>query len=232
MDKKRGLGFWILISIGMLLILMFLLGQTLSLVDYDLTVSLGLQESEEEISNVGIAYAKGFAFGDTIFYIPLFVIGIVGLLKRKIWGLFSMIGALAVSIYWPIVHLFAIFIGKDAMNLMPEKYVSYSIILSIIILYGLWGIWFLYKNQNRLNNETSHYSSSLIFTGISVGVYRWLPLLLLPQRSRFQGSESTIFRKTRYDKEKPLSISLGEHKTCQGTCGDGTTSRDAGTAES
>jgi hypothetical protein len=83
MDRKRGLGFWILISIGILLILMFLLGQTLSLIDYDLTVSLGLQESEEEITKVGVAFAKGFAFGDTVFYIPLFVIGIVGLLKRK-----------------------------------------------------------------------------------------------------------------------------------------------------
>ncbi len=150
MDKKRGFGFWILISMSMLLILIFLLGQTLSLVDYDLTVSLGLQESEEEISKIGIAFAKGFAFGDTVFYIPLFAIGIVGLLKRKTWGLISMVGALAVTVYWPIVHLFAIFIGRDAMNLMPEKYISFSIFLPIIILYGLWGIWFLYKNQNKL----------------------------------------------------------------------------------
>ena len=150
MGKKRGLGFWILISIGMLLIPMFLLGQTLSLVNYDLTVLLGLQESEEEITKVGIAFAKGFAFGDTVFYIPLFVIGIVGLLKRKTWGLFSMVGALAVSIYWPIVSLFAIFIGRDAMSLMPQKYTSFSILLPLIILYGLWGIWFLYKNQKKL----------------------------------------------------------------------------------
>ena len=123
---------------------------TITAAHYDLTVSLGLQESEEEITKIGIAYAKGFAFGDTVFYIPLFVIGIVGLLKRKTWGLFSMVGALAVSIYWPIVHLFAIFIGRDAMNLMPKKYISFSILLPLIILYGSWGIWFLYKNKKKL----------------------------------------------------------------------------------
>ena len=48
--------------------------------DYDLTVSLGLQESVEEVSEVGVAWAKGFAFGDTIIYLPLLLIGIIGLL--------------------------------------------------------------------------------------------------------------------------------------------------------
>ena len=150
MDKERGTGFWIIIIVAVLLNIMFILGQTLSLIDYDLTVSLGLQESEEELSSVGIAFAKGFAFGDTVFYIPLFIIGIIGLLKRKTWGLFSMVGALAVTVYWPIVHLFAIYAGKTSMSLSPEKYTSYSIILPLIALYGLWGIWFLYKNQKIL----------------------------------------------------------------------------------
>ena len=96
---RRPFGFWFLIIIGVFLNVMFLAGQTLSLVDHDLTVSLGLQESEEEISGTGIAFAKGFAFGDTFCYIPLFVSGIVGLLRRRKWGLFSMFGAMAITIY-------------------------------------------------------------------------------------------------------------------------------------
>ena len=149
MNKKRNIGFWILISIGILLSLMFLVGQTLSLFNYDLTVKLGLQESVEEIGKVGIAYAKGFAFGDTIFYIPLLIIGIIGLIKRKSWGLYSMFGSLAITVYWPVVHLFTISIERTAITLTPEKYISYSIILPLIAIYGLWGMWYLYKNQEE-----------------------------------------------------------------------------------
>ena len=104
---RRPFGFWLLIIVGLFLNVVFLAGQTLSLIDYNLTVSLGLQESEAEITSTGIAFAKGFAFGDTLFYIPLFVIGIIGLLKRRSWGIFPMFGALAITVYWPLVSLFA-----------------------------------------------------------------------------------------------------------------------------
>ena len=150
MGNKRSFSFWILIVVGIILSLMFLAGQTLSLFNHDLTVSLGLQESKEEIGKIGIAFAKGFAFADTAAYLPLLMIGIIGLLKRKTWGLFSMFGAMAISVYWPLVHLYAIWIDTKSIQLNPEKYVSYSIILPLISIYGLWGMWYLYKSQRNL----------------------------------------------------------------------------------
>jgi len=150
MDKKRGSGFWVLISTSIVLSVFLLIGQTFSLFYYDAAIKLGLQESVGEITAVGIAFAKGFAFGDTVFYIPLLIAGIIGLIKRKKWGLYSMLGSLAISVYWPLVHLFAIHTEKVAITLNPEKYISFSIILPIIILYGLWGMWYLYKNRNIL----------------------------------------------------------------------------------
>lgn len=108
-SQKRKFGFWFLISICILLAIMLILGQTLSLINYDLTVSLGLQESAEEVSDVGVAWAKGFAFGDTVFYLPLLLLGIIGLLKRRSWDFYSMFGALAITVYWPIVSLSTIF---------------------------------------------------------------------------------------------------------------------------
>jgi hypothetical protein len=152
MNETRNIGFWILISLGILLTIMLLIGQTFSLINYDSTVSLGLQESVEEVSEVGVAWAKGFAFGDTIIYLPLLLIGIIGLLKRKSWGFYSMFGALAITVYWPIVSLSTIFIGRTALNLNPDKYVSYSIILPLIAIYGLWGMWYLHKNRNKFVN--------------------------------------------------------------------------------
>lgn len=110
--------------------------------------TVGLQESEAELTGAGIAFAKGFAFGDTVIYIPLFIIGIAGLLKRKPWGFFCMFGALAITAYWPIVNLFAVYAGKNAMHLESGKYALYSILLPLISLYGLWGMWFLYRNRS------------------------------------------------------------------------------------
>lgn len=152
LSRTQTLGFWTLIIIGIILTIIFLAGQTFSLIDYDMTVSLGLQESAEEVGEVGVSWAKGFAFADTILYIPLLFLGIVGLLKRKSWGLYSMFAALAITAYWPIVSLTTIFIGRDILNLNPDKYVSYSIILPLIIIYGLWGMWYLYKNRDELVN--------------------------------------------------------------------------------
>ena len=143
----RGHGFRFLVAVAVLLNTMFLAGQTLSLFNHDLTVSLGLQESVEELTDAGIAFAFGFAFGDTVFYIPLFIAGIAGLLLGRRWGPFCMFGALAVTVYWPIVHLYAIYAGREALHLSPEKYVSYSVLLPLISLYGLWGMWFLYSNR-------------------------------------------------------------------------------------
>ncbi|MGB5481629.1 MAG: hypothetical protein WBM91_11165 [Eudoraea sp.] len=147
MNNKKGVGFWILISTALVLILFLTAGQTLSLIDYNLAIDLGLQESENEIGNVGIAFAKGFAFGDTIFYIPMLVLGVLGLIKGKKWGAFIMFGGLAISVYWPIVHLYTISIETDAIVLNPDKYISFPIILTLITVYGLWGMIYLYTNR-------------------------------------------------------------------------------------
>ncbi len=146
MNKDKS--FWILISIASVLIIMFLAGQTLGVFNYDTAVSIGMQESEEEIGKVGIAFAKGFGFADTVFYIPLLLFGIIGLLKNKRWGKYSMFGALAITVYWPLVHLYAIFIERAAINLHPEKYIAYPIILGLVIIYGVCGICTKTKRQN------------------------------------------------------------------------------------
>ncbi len=150
MSKKRGFGFWALILTSILLSLFLLVGQTFSLFNYEAAVAFGLQESVEEVTQVGIAFAKGFAFADTIAYIPLLLLGIIGLLKRTKWGIYALFASCAISVYWPLVHLYAIHVGKSVIILHPEKYVSFPITLSIIILYGLWGMWYLYNNQIEL----------------------------------------------------------------------------------
>ena len=147
---KRGSGFWFLIGFGIVLNVFYLLGQTMAIIDYDFAVSIELQEPLNEITEIGVALNKGFGFGDTVFYIPLFIIGIIGLFKRSALGFYTMFGAMAITVYWPIVGLSTVIYAKGAPGWHFSDYTSYSIILSIITLYGIWGFWFLYRNKGVL----------------------------------------------------------------------------------
>ena len=144
--RKRTTGFWFLIGFGVLLNITYVLGQTMAVMNYDFAVSIGLQEPVNQITEIGVALNKGFGFGDT----PLFVIGIIGLLKRSALGFYAMIGAMAITVYWPIVTLSTVFFAKGAPGWHFTDYRSYSILLSLIALYGIWGFWFLYKNRENL----------------------------------------------------------------------------------
>ena len=147
---KRTTGFWILVSISIILNLIYLFGQTMAIVNYDFAVSIELQEPANEITDVGVAINKGFGFGDTFFYMPLFVVGIIGLLKRSTWGLYAMFGAMAITVYWPLVGLSTVFYAKGAPGWYFTDYTSYSILLTLIAIYGIWGLWFLYSNRDKL----------------------------------------------------------------------------------
>ena len=110
----RTTGFWFLIGFGVLLNIVYVLGQTMAVINYDFAVSIDMQEPVNEITEIGVALNKGFGFGDIVFYIPLFVIGIIGLLKRTTIGLFAMLGAMAVTVYWPVVGLSTVIFAKGA----------------------------------------------------------------------------------------------------------------------
>ena len=148
--ENRISGFWFLIGIGILLNIIYVFGQTMAIINYNFAVSINLQEPMDEITEIGVALNKGFGFADTVFYIPLFVIGIIGLLKRTTLGLFAMLGAMAVTIYWPIVSLSTLIFAKGAREWHFTDYTTYTILLSLIALYGFWGFLFLYKNRENL----------------------------------------------------------------------------------
>jgi hypothetical protein len=150
MDNRVGNKFKILITLSSVLTIFLLVGQTFSLINYELVVSLGLQESVEEVTSLGIAWAKAFALGDTLAYIPFLIAGIIGLIKRKRWGYYAMFGSLAISVYWPIVNLSAVYLGRDSVVLSPDKLTSFYIILPLITIYGIWGILYIYKHQKNL----------------------------------------------------------------------------------
>src|SRR3990167_11164101 len=153
MRNKRTIRFWVVMIVGILLLLMLILGQMMAFINYDFPVSIGLQESKDVIGETGVAVNKGIGVGDTIIYLPLLVLGLIGLWLRRMWGVFMMASALAITAYWPMASLFILLYARGTPGFNFTNFASYTIILTSITLYGLWGLWYLYKNQKKLANE-------------------------------------------------------------------------------
>jgi len=128
--------------------MMLIFGQMMSFINYDFTVTYGLQESKDVVGDMGVAFNKAFGVGDTLIYLPLLLLGLIGLWRRKKWGVWTMGGALAITAYWPVVNIFFLFFASGLPGFYFTDYMSYTVILSLIMIYGIWGIWYLYKNYN------------------------------------------------------------------------------------
>ena len=120
---------------GWLLILYLRYAQAIPAFNYETGGIMGTQETAEVVSEVGVAFWYGFAFGDLIAYIPLLAIGLFGYWLGKSWGHVILGAALGVTVYWPIVCLAAVVAARDASgwNLVNET--PYWIVLPLITLW-------------------------------------------------------------------------------------------------
>jgi len=138
---KRNFNFWLIQAPGWLLLLYLIYAQAIPAFNYETGVIMGTQEAAEAVSEVGVAFWYGFAFGDLIAYIPLLAIGLIGYWLGKSWGRVILGAALGVTVYWPVVCLAAVVAARDATgwNLVNET--PYWIVLPLITFWGAWGLW-------------------------------------------------------------------------------------------
>lgn len=139
-NRKRPIAFrFIAIFLSASIILM-LTGQTMAVFNYDLTVSLGLQESIDQVGALGVQVNRSFGIGDTVIYIPLMFISLVGLFLRKRWALLSTAAVAGVSAYWTVTVASILLLapGTPGYNYVPGP----EIIL-FVATYLAFGIWCL-----------------------------------------------------------------------------------------
>jgi hypothetical protein len=152
MSEKRTAGFWFLMIPGILILLILIFGQMTAVIDYEFAVSIDMQEPAHVFSDVGVAMNKAFGVSDTIIYLPLLLFGLIGLWLKKSWGLFTMLGALAITAYWPVMHIFFVLYAEGLPGFHFTEFTSFIITLTIITLYALWGMYYLYINQKSLRD--------------------------------------------------------------------------------
>ena len=138
---KRGIEFWSIQGPGWLLFSYLIYAQAIPAFDYDMGVSMGTQESAEQISEVGVAFWYGFAFSDLVTYIPLLAMGLIGYCLDKVWGRMLLAAALGITVYWPTVCLAAVVAARGATGWNLTDEAGYWVVLPLITLWGIWGLW-------------------------------------------------------------------------------------------
>jgi len=140
---RHDIRFWILQGPGWLLVSYLIYAQAIPAFNYDLGVSMGTQESADIISDVGVAFWYGFAFGDLVIYIPLLFLGLVGHWVGKTWGSVLLAASLGITIYWPVVCLAAVVSARNATGWNLTSEAPYWVVLPLITLWGIWALWYV-----------------------------------------------------------------------------------------
>ncbi len=149
MPTPNSIGFRLLGGVGLFICVMLSIGQTMSLIDYDLTVSWGLQEPASTVTAMGVVLNKAFAVADTLVYLPLVGIGLAGVWLRKTWGLIAFSAALGITAYWIIEVLYFIYAARGLPGFILSSQTKLTLMLLPLEVYALWGLAFLYRNRDQ-----------------------------------------------------------------------------------
>ncbi len=149
-QAKRPVAFWIITCFLTLSMLLLLAGQTMALIDYDFAVELGLQENIKQISGYGVQVNRAFGAGDTIVYIPLIALSIIGLVFRKRWSLLTTAAVMGVSAYWATTIVFMLVFLDGAPGYYLEPGLEYWLVMAAYIVFGVWGLFYLVIRGDNL----------------------------------------------------------------------------------
>ena len=152
-SPTRGRTWWILQITGWLLLVYLTYAQLIPAFDYQLGVDMGTQESADQVSEVGVAFFKGFAFADLVAYVPLLLLGLVGHALQRQWGRILLAASLGISIYWPIVCLAALQSAQGAEGWELGNPIAFWIVLPIIAVWGIWGLWIVLKESRGVKEN-------------------------------------------------------------------------------
>ena len=138
-----GIAFWTIQLPGWLLFAYLLVAQCTAAISYSLGVKMGTQEPAQRVTEIGVAFWKGYAGADLLFYTPLLGIALVGNFLGKSWSDLLLAAALGVTVYWPIACLWTVKAARGAEGWDLPKETQYWVALPAIALWGAVGLLLL-----------------------------------------------------------------------------------------
>ena len=149
-NAKRPVAFWVIVVFLALSTVLMLIAQTTPVFNYDLAVRLGFQNGADQISEFGVQVIRAFCVSDTLVFIPLTVISLLGLVLRKHWALFTTAAVTGISVYWVVAYGFMV----EFLSGMPGYHAVLGpadwTIMGAYVVFGVWGLVYLISHGDRL----------------------------------------------------------------------------------
>ena len=142
-----GLEFWIVQLPGWALFFYLVVAQCSAAVSYELGIRMQTQEPAERITDVGVAFFKGLAMADLVFYTPILGIGLVGHAFETSWGMLLLAAAAGITVYWPLACLVTVKAARNAAGWSLPKERDYWIVLPLIAGWGAVTLLLLLTNS-------------------------------------------------------------------------------------
>ena len=131
------LGVWIAIAALLALFLGWGM-QAYSLLNWDVAVDLGLQNESFTGDAAERAWAQeswGVAIADMLWPLPIGIVALTGILRRRFYGFAAGLMELSIGIYFPLVFAF------QRWETYPETVVVAIFLWTIPSLLGIIGLW-------------------------------------------------------------------------------------------
>lgn len=131
------LGIWVAF-IALILISLAWIMQAYSLSNWESAVKLGLQNASFSGGAEEALQAqkdKGIAIADLLWPLPLTVIALIGILKKRVAGFIASMMTFAICVYFPLFHIFQLWSSHW------ETAIAAALLWAVPSLFGIAGLW-------------------------------------------------------------------------------------------
>jgi hypothetical protein len=146
-SRRIPTGVRIIIGFFVVSIFLWVVGQGGAVVAYDSVAALGFHPKRDQSDPITVAVTQGIAVGDVLIQLPFFVVAILGLWRRRFFGVAAAWIALGINLYWTTVawskKFFYLLAGYDTAPYGLPLHTT----LAFIFLFSAWASWYLYKNR-------------------------------------------------------------------------------------
>lgn len=149
-SERRCSSFWVIIVFLIVSIVLLLMGQTMAIFNYEFAVKIGLQDDVKEVGKFGVQMNRAFGAGDTVVYIPLMAVTLVGLFLRKRWSLVTTAAVMGISAYWATVVIFVLIFLPGVPNYHLDPGSGYWLFVAAYAVFGVWGLFYLIFRRDEL----------------------------------------------------------------------------------
>jgi hypothetical protein len=145
------LGIKIIVGFHVVSFVLWLFGQTGAVVAYDTVAGWGLQEPRTMTEPALVEVNRAIGLADTLLMLPLFLVAVVGLIRRRFIGAVASWLVFGMSLYWPLVFFcMHFFFSAAGIKHAPLSGAVITIPLAVMFI-AAWGSWYLARNRTSFS---------------------------------------------------------------------------------